>query len=173
MAKIIRGVVGPVSRLTAQDFIDLQAPNPSQSCTEQVFLTSVLYPINATEEMNVAFDELVSRMWVHPREEMDVTFAALSGVLTVMRAWQFYTHPESEEIDVSFSALTGTVIVIRAWVFIDYHASPATEHEEIDVTFNALSGTLTIIRGYVFYTHPEAEEIDVTFAALSGTLTVI
>lgn len=127
-------------------------------------LSSLLYPIEAIEHMDVASD--LSEIWMQdPVDHLDVSSSLVSGTLTA--TIEYETVPaDAESLDVTSDLLDAVLTTV-----IEYEEFSA-DHEAIDVSSDLVSGTLTVAINYVTHVDPADDEaIDVSSDLVSGSLT--
>jgi hypothetical protein len=125
-----------------------------------VVVTSVLYPLEIIEELQVnglGFQSIAGALREWPKDLLDVSFAVLGGTLASPLV-TINTAPES--LDVALALTSATLVTPIIYITLI--------PEALDVTFNFRPGSaLDVI--LVQHTQP-AESLDITFNLLSGTL---
>ena len=136
-----------------------QVANLTRSCDGTIFLTSLTYPLEVIESMNVAGAITAGQLLAGYIEGLDVTGAITGGELRSLL--QAYTRYQPEGLDVT-GAVTGGEL---RQILITYDRY---QPEGLDVTGAITGGELRQI--LITYGRYQPEGLDVTGAITGGTL---
>lgn len=136
---------------------------PLPNLSVRSVLTSLLYPLEIIEEMNVGGTLLSGHMW-DDVGSLDVTAILLGGAIEVMIAYKTITA-DPEGFDVTATLLGGAIEVM-----ITYEEITA-DPEGFDVAATLLGGEIETMINYIVYEDPASDEgINVGATLLGGII---
>jgi len=138
-------------------------PRDAPIIADTLFLTSKPYPTDVLDSWVVHYPDTDSIGLIEwPRDNWETVLVIDSGILTVVRAWVYYTYSEYWETSLVIDG--GDITVVRAWVYY-------TPREYWETSLVIDGGDITVVRAWIYYTLTEKWETNLTIDG--GTLTTI
>ena len=111
--KLYQPAIGPTRNTEAQDALDATVPNPEAICEPigfiETILSSKLYPITASDSMEIAATLSGGDMFMIPTSYVDTTFSPEDGTY-VQKRWFYADGPYDNDVDTTFSVEDGELI---------------------------------------------------------------